>query len=71
MRNGHITDIHGHPCSGAALLEIQEQEDDETVVIPCEAGPTFRAIGRIGTPNISFETDENGILAYIAPRETR
>ncbi len=63
MRYGIVKDFHGHPCSGAALLEIQE--GSETVLIPCDASQTLRSLGKIGTVNIAFKVDKNGILKTI------
>jgi hypothetical protein len=44
MRQGIIRGFHGSWCSGLATLEIEDSKTGQVEGIPCDNGPTVRAL---------------------------
>lgn len=75
LQRGRILRARNHPSSGLMLLDLLELDSDEVVTIPCEAGPTIRAIhdafvsqgkNPVGEV-IYYEVDSLGILTGFTP----
>ena len=70
IRKGTLLSLHGSWGSGLAMLTIDEEVSrgaTRLVTIPCEAGPTSRALrgafgGTFSGQEVYFSTDENGLL---------
>ena len=77
IRRGMPVSLHGAWGAGLAMLTVDEEVPGEAtrlVTIPCDAGPTSRALrsasrDEIAGQGVYFPTDNIGVLEGFAPIE--
>jgi len=73
-RSGQIVGFNSTMGSGIATLSVAVEPQGYVAHVPCEAGPTVRALRNafgdaIIGQEIEFELDTLGVLASFIPRE--